>query len=198
MGSSPQGISGGPGPDDRQPTQQVRGVAPLSSLRYSSFIYRLQNRLEGGGERGEGFHTSDLLCWLTVIWSGAPTDSFEGSPHCLLTFFKLFSRLKIIKNEKLNKHQIRGYVALCAPETKFLFFGSGGQISTKHLKTSIRPFFATCRLPQYPEFWRCVETGTLFLGPHWKRSLKGLDNLLTVTTPNTKLLHRPCKMSLSS
>ena len=29
---------------------------------------------------------------------------------------------------------------------------SGGQISTKHLKTSIRPFFATCRLPQYPEF----------------------------------------------
>ena len=31
-------------------------------------------------------------------------------------------------------------------------FPSGGQISTKHLKTSIRPFFATCRLPQYPEF----------------------------------------------
>ncbi len=29
---------------------------------------------------------------------------------------------------------------------------SGGQISTKHLKTSIRPFFATCRLPRYPEF----------------------------------------------
>ncbi len=30
--------------------------------------------------------------------------------------------------------------------------GSGGQISTKHQKTSIKPFFATCRLPQYPEF----------------------------------------------
>ena len=29
---------------------------------------------------------------------------------------------------------------------------SGGQISTKHLTTSIKPFFATCRLPQYPEF----------------------------------------------
>jgi hypothetical protein len=29
---------------------------------------------------------------------------------------------------------------------------SGGQISTKHQKTSIKPFFATCRLPQYPEF----------------------------------------------
>ncbi len=31
-GGSPQGISGGPWPDDRQPTQQVRGVTPLSSL----------------------------------------------------------------------------------------------------------------------------------------------------------------------
>ncbi len=30
--SLPIGISGGPWPDDRQPTQQVRGVAPLSSL----------------------------------------------------------------------------------------------------------------------------------------------------------------------
>jgi hypothetical protein len=69
-----------------------------------------------------------------------------------------------------------------------------GQISTKHLKTSIRPFFATCRLPQYPEFWRCVETGKLFLGPHCKRSLKSLENLLTVTTPNTQLLPRPRKM----
>ena len=29
---------------------------------------------------------------------------------------------------------------------------SGGQISTKHQKTSIKPFFLTCRLPQYPEF----------------------------------------------
>ncbi len=28
-GGSPQGFSGGPWPDDRQPTQQVRGVAPL-------------------------------------------------------------------------------------------------------------------------------------------------------------------------
>jgi hypothetical protein len=50
-------------------------------LRYSSFIYRLQNRLEGGGERGEGCHPSDLLCWLTVIWSGSPTDSLGGGPQ---------------------------------------------------------------------------------------------------------------------
>ncbi len=35
----------------------------------------------GGGERGEGCHPSDLLCWLTVIWSGAPTDSLEEAPH---------------------------------------------------------------------------------------------------------------------
>jgi hypothetical protein len=31
-----------------------------------------------GGERGEGCHPFDLLCWLTVIWSGAPTDSLGG------------------------------------------------------------------------------------------------------------------------
>jgi hypothetical protein len=34
----------------------------------------------------------------------------------------------------------------------FLVKSSGGQISTKHQKTSIKPFFTTCRLPQYPEF----------------------------------------------
>jgi hypothetical protein len=56
---------------------------------------------------------------------------------------------------------------------------SGGQISTKHLKTSIRTFFATCRLPQNPEFWRCYRPRHTFLGPHWKRSLKILDTLLT-------------------
>jgi hypothetical protein len=71
---------------------------------------------------------------------------------------------------------------------------SGGQISTKHLTTSIRPFFATCHLPQYPEFWRCVEPGILFLGPHCKRSLKSLDTLLKVPMRNTQLLPRPRKM----
>ncbi len=71
---------------------------------------------------------------------------------------------------------------------------SGGQISTKHLTTSIRPFFASCRLPQYPEFWRCVEPGILFLGPHCKRSLKSLDTLLKVPMRNTQLLPRPRKM----
>jgi hypothetical protein len=35
----------------------------------------------GGGERGEGCHPSDLLCWLTVTWSGAPADSLGGMPH---------------------------------------------------------------------------------------------------------------------
>ncbi len=31
--------------------------------------------------KSEGCHPSDLLCWLTVIWSGAPTDSLGGRPH---------------------------------------------------------------------------------------------------------------------
>ncbi len=35
----------------------------------------------GKGERGEGCHPSDLLCWLTVIWSGAPTDSLGEGPQ---------------------------------------------------------------------------------------------------------------------
>ncbi len=36
---------------------------------------------DGGGERGEGCHPSDLLCWMTVIWSEAPTDILEGGPQ---------------------------------------------------------------------------------------------------------------------
>jgi hypothetical protein len=71
---------------------------------------------------------------------------------------------------------------------------SGGQISTKHLKTSIRPFFATCRLPQYPEFWRCYRPRHTFLGPHCKRSLKSLDTMLKVPMRNTQLLPLPRKM----
>ncbi len=39
------------------------------------------------GERGErrGMPPSDLLCWLTVIWSGALTDSLRGRPHTSAT-----------------------------------------------------------------------------------------------------------------
>jgi hypothetical protein len=53
------------------------------SLRLIEFVskvqrFYIQNRLDGGGERGEECHPSDLLCWLTVIWSGAPTDSLGG------------------------------------------------------------------------------------------------------------------------
>ncbi len=61
------------------------------------------------------------------------------------------------------------------PQAVAIHLPSPGQISTKHLKTSIKPFFVTCRLPQYPEFWRCVETGTLFWGrtgnDSWKVSI---------------------------
>jgi hypothetical protein len=47
----------------------------VHNVQYSSLIHRSQNRL---GEGGEGYHLSDVLCWLTVIWSGAPPDSFLG------------------------------------------------------------------------------------------------------------------------
>jgi hypothetical protein len=42
----------------------------IFGVRNSSFIHILQSKLEGGGERGEGCNPSDLLCRLTVIWSG--------------------------------------------------------------------------------------------------------------------------------
>jgi hypothetical protein len=46
----------------------------VHNVQYSCHVHGLQNRLGGGGgeRRGEGCHPSDLLCWLTVIWSGAP------------------------------------------------------------------------------------------------------------------------------
>jgi hypothetical protein len=34
----------------------------------------------GGEERGEVCHPSGLLCWLTVIWSGAPPNSLGEVP----------------------------------------------------------------------------------------------------------------------
>ncbi len=51
-------------------------------------------------------------------------------------------------NMELDPQSLFGL--LCYSCTYWL--SSGGQISTKHQKTSIKPFFATCRLPQYPEF----------------------------------------------
>ncbi len=53
---------------------RIRLIMQYFDLRYSS-DYRTYWR--GGVERGEGCHSSDLLCWLEVIWSGAPTDSIS-------------------------------------------------------------------------------------------------------------------------
>jgi hypothetical protein len=42
------------------------------------FYTKIQNIHYWGGReerRGCHCHPSDLLCWLSVIWSGAPTDS---------------------------------------------------------------------------------------------------------------------------
>jgi hypothetical protein len=47
-------------------------------------ITMLQNRLEGRGERGEGCHPSDLLCWLTIIWSGQGFGSGSVSGSALI------------------------------------------------------------------------------------------------------------------
>jgi hypothetical protein len=78
-------------------------------LRYRSFVYRLHNRLEGGGGRGEGCHPSDLLCWLTVIWSGPPPliPWGGGSQNC--EYFAVFfvgNLSKIGANPFENNHNV--------------------------------------------------------------------------------------------
>jgi hypothetical protein len=64
---------------------QVNDAAFYTAILYTYY----RTKLEGGGRRGEGCHPSDLLCWLTVIWPGAPTDSMGGGVH-ILTFPYLF------------------------------------------------------------------------------------------------------------
>jgi hypothetical protein len=44
-------------------------------------VHTLQNSLVGGGDRGEGCQPSDLLCWLTVIWSGALSRFLGGGVY---------------------------------------------------------------------------------------------------------------------
>jgi hypothetical protein len=59
----------------------------FGSIKYSSFIHRLQNRLEGGGGRGERrgmppwCYPSDLLCCLTVIYGQGPPLITGGEAH---------------------------------------------------------------------------------------------------------------------
>jgi hypothetical protein len=92
---------------------------------------------------------------------------------------------KILKSKRIC-FQFMSASRLQTPISLLRHPSRAGQISTEHLKTSIQPFFATCRLLRYPEFWRCYRNRHTFLGPHWK-----LDNLLTVTMRNTQLLNRP-------
>ncbi len=46
-----------------------------------------------------------------------------------------------------------------------LLYIRAGQISTKHLKTSVQHFFATCRLPRLHKFRRCYRNRHTFFGP---------------------------------
>ncbi len=92
---------------------KFRLVVFMSKVQLFYTVHRLQNRLEGEGERGEGCHPSDLLCWLTVIWSGAPTDSLGGRPTILyksswtyctrLTWSCMSRQPKITEDKKLLK-----------------------------------------------------------------------------------------------
>ncbi len=59
----------------------VRLRLAVFASKVQRFYIQITEQTGWGGERGEGCHLSDLLCWLTVIWSGAPTDSLEGGPQ---------------------------------------------------------------------------------------------------------------------
>jgi hypothetical protein len=70
--------SGGNGGDPGRPTT-VRSTMTTGKFRLVLCVSKVQlfytqitEQTGGGEERGEGCHPSGLLCWLTVIWSGAP------------------------------------------------------------------------------------------------------------------------------
>jgi hypothetical protein len=69
-------------------------------VSYVELFYIQTGWGEGGGERGEGCHPSDLLCWLTVIWSGAPTDSL-GEAH-IKHVLHVLSDTEVDKSTSLN------------------------------------------------------------------------------------------------
>jgi hypothetical protein len=58
----------------------------------------------GGGERGEGCHPSGLLCWLTVIWSGTPTDFLGGAPTVLTTANRSF-KIYLAKHHRIYEQR---------------------------------------------------------------------------------------------
>jgi len=79
---------------------------------------------------------------------------------------------------------------------------SGGQISTKHQNTLRCFVFATCRLPQYPEFWRCYRPRHTWLS--WVLEVLGgaIDPGTLICwqwkhpTPNCYLYLAKCRCSL--
>jgi hypothetical protein len=52
-------------------------------LRYSSFIHRLQNRLEGEGKEERGPHPSDLMCWADGHLVRGPNWFLGGGAHSI-------------------------------------------------------------------------------------------------------------------
>ncbi len=58
---------------------RIRLVVFVSKVQ--RFYIQITELTGKGRGRGEGCHPSELLCWLTVIWSGAPTDSLGGGPQ---------------------------------------------------------------------------------------------------------------------
>jgi hypothetical protein len=55
---------------------RIRLVVFVSKVQL--YYIQITEQTGGVGEIGEGCHPSDLL---TVIWSGAPTDSLGGDPQ---------------------------------------------------------------------------------------------------------------------
>jgi hypothetical protein len=77
--------------EDLTQLEVITTAVGLRLVLFVSKVHRLYTDYStdwmGGGERGEVCHPSDLLCWLTVIWSGATTDSLGGAPTAPLFLY---------------------------------------------------------------------------------------------------------------
>jgi hypothetical protein len=51
-----------------------------SNVHVQLFYTQISEQIGGGRGEIRGMPPSDLLCWLTVIWSGAPTDFLGEVP----------------------------------------------------------------------------------------------------------------------
>jgi hypothetical protein len=99
---------------------QVNDAAvSLRLVIFGSKVQITQITDQTGGGRGEGCHPSDLLCWLTVIWSGSPTAALweASAARYISSFFR--ANKTTMPNKRPQDSPLLSY-----PDLFFTFFGS--------------------------------------------------------------------------